>query len=103
MAQYFDRDPPQGLGAPPRDPRSPGEAASSGSADLQAPLDKQVEAEYTLEAPVRCPVCGDKISTVRAIRLLRSRVNFTSTLPRRGRVIVCPQCLAVIPAELTNF
>jgi hypothetical protein len=30
-------------------------------------------------------------------------VNFTSTLPRRGRVMTCPQCLAVIPAELTNF
>ena len=30
-------------------------------------------------------------------------VNFTSTLPRRGRVMACPVCLAVIPAELTNF
>jgi CheY-like chemotaxis protein len=63
----------------------------------------KAEAEYTLESPVRCPACGERMSTVRAVRLVRAQVNFTSTLPRRGRVIVCPHCLAVIPAELTNF
>jgi hypothetical protein len=65
--------------------------------------EKKFEAEYALESPVRCPVCGERITTVRAVRLLRSKVNFTSTLPRRGRVMTCPRCLAVIPAELTNF
>ena len=41
--------------------------------------------------------------TLKAIRLVRTQVNFTSTLPRRGRVIACPICLAVVPAELSNF
>ena len=63
----------------------------------------KVEAEYTLESPVKCPACGERITSVRAIRLIRAQVNFTSTLPRRGRVIACPHCLAVIPAELSNF
>jgi CheY-like chemotaxis protein len=65
--------------------------------------DSKAEAEYTLESPVRCSACGERISTLKAVRLIRAQVNFTSTLPRRGRVIVCPHCLAVIPAELTNF
>lgn len=63
----------------------------------------KAEAEYTLESPVRCPACGERITSVRAVRLVRTQVNFTSTLPRRGRVLACPYCLAVIPGELTNF
>jgi CheY-like chemotaxis protein len=62
-----------------------------------------IEAEYALETPVRCPACGERITTMKAVRLIRAQVNFTSTLPRRGRVMACPCCLAVIPAELTNF
>ena len=61
------------------------------------------EAEYMLESPVRCPACAELMTSVRAIRLIRAHVNFTSTLPRRGRVIVCPHFLAVIPPELSNF
>ena len=61
------------------------------------------EAEYTLEFPVKCSACGERITTVKAVRLLRAHVNFTSTLPRRGRMVACPHCLAAIPAELTNF
>jgi CheY-like chemotaxis protein len=61
------------------------------------------DAEYTLESPVRCPACGERVRTLNAVRLIRARVNFTSTLPRRGRVLVCPHCLAIAPAELTNF
>jgi response regulator of citrate/malate metabolism len=61
------------------------------------------EVEYTLETPVKCSACGERITMVKAVRLLRSHVHFTSTLPRRGRVVVCPHCLAAIPAELTNF
>lgn len=72
-------------------------------ADLQTPLETKIEAEYTLECPVRCPACGERIATVKAVRLVRAQVNFTSTFPRRGRVIACPHCLAVISAELTNF
>jgi hypothetical protein len=85
---------PTEAGVVPDDTTSPQEISTP---------EKKFEAEYTLESPVRCPVCGERITTVRAVRLLRSKVNFTSTLPRRGRVMTCPQCLAVIPAELTNF
>lgn len=68
------------------------------------PSDEQEsEAEYTLESPVRCPACGERTTTFKAIRLIRAQVNFTSTLPRRGRILACPHCLAVIPGELTNF
>jgi CheY-like chemotaxis protein len=71
--------------------------------ELLAAQDSKIEAEYTLESPVRCPACGERIATLKAVRLIRAQVNFTSTLPRRGRVLACPLCLAVIPAELTNF
>jgi hypothetical protein len=64
---------------------------------------KEIEAEYALEHPVRCQACGETVDHLKAVRLLRTRVNFTSTLPRRGRVIVCPLCHAMVPAELTNF
>ena len=61
------------------------------------------EAEYRLEYPVRCPACGERLETLKAVRLIRAQVNFTSTLPRRGRVLTCPHCLAIVPAELSNF
>jgi CheY-like chemotaxis protein len=86
--------------------------AVAGAAEPHVPSSEDVggqelksssEAEYTLETPVRCPACGERITTLKAVRLIRAQVNFTSTLPRRGRVLACPCCLAVIPAELTNF
>ena len=73
------------------------------SSELQAEFEQLTDAEYTLECPIRCPSCGKKISSVRAVRLLRSHVNFTSTLPRRGRIVVCPLCTTALPAELTNL
>lgn len=73
------------------------------AADLAHQSETKIEAEYTLETPVRCPACGERISSIKAVRLIRATVNFTSTLPRRGRLTACPICLAVIPAELTNF
>lgn len=84
-------------------------ALKPASADDDAAIEKFIpeesrpEAEYTLESPVRCPACAELMTSVRAIRLIRVHVNFTSTLPRRGHVIVCPNCHAVIPAELSNF
>ena len=59
------------------------------------------EAEYTLEYAASCPRCGETIRTLRVIRLLRTRVNFVSTLPRRGRVLACPACRTLIGGELT--
>lgn len=71
--------------------------------EAEASADDTPEAEYTLETPVRCPACGERVASLRAVRLVRAKVNFTSTLPRRGRVVACPHCLAIVPAELTNF
>jgi DNA-binding response OmpR family regulator len=68
-----------------------------------APRIENSDAEYRLESPVKCPQCGEAISALKAVRLLRTQVNFTSTLPRRGRVLICPFCHAIVPAELTNF
>ena len=59
------------------------------------------DAEYALEQPAVCPVCGTTIGTVKVIRLLRTRVNFTSTLPRHGRVVICPKCRTILSAALT--
>ncbi len=68
--------------------------------DTVAPL-REVEAEYQLEYPVKCPYCGEDLHTVRVVRLLRTKVNFISMLPRRGRVISCPICLKILSAELS--
>jgi len=59
------------------------------------------EAEYALEYPAVCPHCGCDVQILRVVRLLRTRVNFVSTLPRRGRVLICPQCRTILSAELT--
>ena len=61
------------------------------------------EAAYALEAEVACPSCQDRITELRVVRLLRTKVNFTSTLPRRGRVMVCPNCATVLSAELGSL
>ena len=65
-----------------------------------APPPASFEAEYTLETPLRCPQCKAEIQTVQVVRLLRTRVNFVSTLPRRGHVIVCPACQGIVSAAL---
>jgi hypothetical protein len=59
------------------------------------------DAEYTMEYPAVCPVCGRTITTVKVVRLLRTRVNFTSTLPRHGRVVICPSCRTILSAALS--
>jgi len=85
-----------------RDETGPSDDAPADVPELSAALGK-FEAEYALECPIRCPACGELVSSLKAVRLLRAKVNFTSTLPRRGRVITCPRCLAIVPAELSNF
>ena len=37
----------------------------------------------------------------RVLRLLRIRVNFTSTLPRHGRAVICPNCRTILSAAVT--
>ena len=60
-------------------------------------------ATYTLEKPVRCPSCHDRIQTLHVVGLTRSQVAFTSTLPRKGRVATCPECDSILPVELSGL
>lgn len=64
---------------------------------------ERIDAVYRLESPVKCPHCQETVTTLKAVRLQRDQVNFTSTLPRRGRVVACPNCQSILPAELTNL
>lgn len=57
-------------------------------------------AEYTLEHPLICHHCKNEITVVQVVRLLRTKVNFISTLPRRGHVIVCPHCKSILSGDL---
>jgi hypothetical protein len=59
------------------------------------------EAEYALETALKCHLCQEEIRSVNVVRLLRTRVDFVSTLPRRGHVIVCPWCKGILSAELS--
>jgi hypothetical protein len=67
----------------------------------EIPVEWQGGAVYALELPARCPYCRELIRTVRVLRLKRTQVAFTSTVPRGGRVIVCPECERILSAELT--
>ncbi len=58
------------------------------------------EAEYALEMALKCHHCQEEIRSVAVVRLLRTRVDFVSTLPRRGHVIICPWCKGILSAEL---
>ena len=82
---------------------APGSAPDADLSPEAAALRHNSDAMYRLESAVRCAQCGESISTLQAVRLLRTHVNFTSTLPRRGRVLVCPRCATIVSAELTSF
>jgi hypothetical protein len=60
-------------------------------------------AMYALESSVRCPQCENDIRTLKVLRVLRTQVSFTSTLPRKGYVIVCPECDHLLSAELSGL
>lgn len=59
------------------------------------------EAEYALEYALKCHHCQQELKSVAVIRLLRTRVDFVSTLPRRGHVIICPLCRGILSAALS--
>jgi len=73
--------------------------------DVQGKLDTdwQRTAVYTLEQAARCPYCREPIRTVRVVKMSRTQVTFTSTLPRGGRAIVCPECDRILTVELATF
>ena len=58
---------------------------------------------YRLEFATRCPHCRKAIKTFKVFRLLRTQVSFTSTLPRKGYVIVCPDCDGLLSTELSGL
>ncbi len=86
-----------GPAAPPIDT-----PAASFTADSDAAL-SDASALYTVESPLRCPQCHMAIKTFRALRVLRTHVNFMSTLPRKGYVLVCPRCAGLLSAELSGL
>ena len=67
----------------------------------EIPVAWQSTAAYALEQAVRCPHCRAAIRTVRVVRMVRSQAPFTSTLPRGGRAMVCPECDRIISMELS--
>jgi len=67
------------------------------------PPEWQSSATYNLETAVRCPHCDEAIRTIRIVGMSRSQVAFTSTLPRKGRVAVCPECDRILPVELSGI
>jgi len=83
-------DPATRLEAPPEPPPA-AKAPSNGGA------------LYTLESPVHCPQCDNEIRTLRVLRVLRTQASFTSTLPRKGYVVVCPECDRMLSAELSGL
>ena len=107
------------LEASPREsrPASKGERTVSHAVSLDENVYDLTEAEpprrrpkhadrgavYTLEFPTTCPQCCTEISTVHVSRLLRTQVSFTSTLPRKGYIIVCPECSGILSAELSGL
>ncbi len=89
--------------AVPREVNQMSDARTAQDLDETQTSERGVEAEYTLEHRVKCPYCMTDLASITVVRLLRTRVNFTSTLPRRGRVLACPACQRVISAELAGF
>lgn len=63
----------------------------------------QYEAEYTIESGVRCPLCKTSVKTINVLRMLRTRVNFTSNLPRRGWVATCPSCHGIVTVGVASL
>ncbi len=86
--------------APPDDDDDAYELSES---EANIPSGWQSVAVYTLELPARCPHCREPIRTLRALRLTRTQVAFTSSLPRSGRVLVCPLCERIVSAELAGI
>ena len=82
----------------PFDPESPGEFEDLDETAFR--WRREPAAVYGLEFPVRCPVCRQEIDELYVVRLYRAKVNFVSSLPRSGRVAVCPKCTSVLPGEL---
>jgi len=63
-------------------------------------IDGGIEAEFMLEATAVCPNCLEDIDKVHVVRMLRTKVNFVSSLPRRGQLLICPKCRITLAGAL---
>lgn len=68
--------------------------------ETDIPTEWRSAALYELERPARCPYCREVLRTLRVVRLTRTQVSFTSTLPRGGKAIVCPECDRILSADV---
>lgn len=88
-------------------PRSP-KAASAAKPDFETGSveveDREIgngaEAEFMLESTAVCPHCLEDIDKVQIVRMLRTKVNFVSSLPRRGQLLICPKCRIALAGAL---
>jgi hypothetical protein len=69
----------------------------------EIPTEWRSTAQYELEQPAKCPFCRATIRTLRVLRLTRTQVSFTSTLPRGGRALICPECDRILSAECSGL
>lgn len=58
------------------------------------------EAEFMLESTAVCPHCLEDIDKIQIVRMLRTKVNFVSSLPRRGQLLICPKCRIALAGAL---
>ena len=84
-------------------PAPQGQPATAAQSVPKVSATSNAGAMYTLESPVQCPQCEQEIRTLRVLRVLRTQASFTSTLPRKGYVVVCPECDRVLSAELSGL
>lgn len=80
------------------DPRE--EPPSDASPPGITPWAREPVAIYGLEQPVCCPTCRRELDRLHVVRLYRAQVEFVSSLPRSGRLLVCPHCRTPVPGEL---
>lgn len=83
--------------------KAPAGLAPVQGADAVADASAATGAVYTLESPAVCPECDTEIGTIHVIRVLRTQVSFTSTLPRRAYVIACPSCRRLLSGGLSGL
>jgi hypothetical protein len=76
---------------------------SPAAAPQASPNQNMGGALYTLETAVHCPHCDNEIRMLRVLRVIRTQASFTSTLPRKGYVVVCPECDRMLSAELSGL
>ena len=77
--------------------------ALAGTVPIAAATQAAAGAVYTLESPAQCPECNTEINTIHVIRVMRTQVSFTSTLPRKAYVIACPACRRLLSAGLSGL